>query len=149
MRENKGIALIVLLIILVAVGIVLFSGIQYTKEYFNKQKEEDIKATMFSIQRVITNIKNKHTVDEENNLLVGTKIDLDNNETEYIISDELKQNLQTLEAPDLYILNQEDLNNNGVKDVNVNNEEFYIIDYNSTEVFYSLGIEGKYKLSEM
>ena len=47
------------------------------------------------------------------------------------------------------ILSKEDLLNNGVKDVEINEDEFYVVDYNTEEVFYSLGIEGKYKLSEM
>lgn len=149
MHNQKGISLILLIIIVVVIGVVTFTGFKYAKEYIEKQKVEDIKATMLTIQGVIINIKNKHIVDEENNALVGLKIDLANNETEYKITEELKQHLLNLTEPELYILNQEELTNNGVKNVNVNDTEFYIVDYNSEEIFYSLGMDGKYRLSEL
>jgi len=149
MKNEKGVALIVLLLILVAVGFVAFSGVKYAQQYAENQKKEDIKANMLAIQSVITNINNKHTIDEENNLLVGANLELENNQTGYEISEELKNSLLTLESANLYILNQEELNNLGIKDITVNNTEIFVVDYNSGEVFYSLGINGKYKLSEI
>ncbi len=149
MHKQNGISLILLIIIAVAIGAVVCTGFQYAKEYMEKQKEEDIKATMLTVQGVITNVKNKHIVDKENNALVGVKLDLENNETEYKITEELKQVLLELEEPELYILNHEELENHGVKNVNITDTEFYVVDYNSEEVLYSLGINGKYKLSEL
>lgn len=149
MKKDKGIALIVLIIIIVIIGIIIWTGIQYAKRYIKNQEIEDIKEKMLAIQSIITNINNKHIVDEENNLLIGTKIELDNNSSEYSISVELKKVLLSMEEANLYILNQEELENHGIKDIHISNTEFYIVDYNSGEVFYSLGINGKYKLSEM
>lgn len=149
MRNEKGIALIGLLLVVIIITIVIFFGMRYLKEYVNNQKNEDIKANMLAIQTVITNVKNKHTVDETNNILVGTKLDLENNETEYTISDEFKNVLLSLENAELYILNTEELNNLGVKNIEVNNTDFYVVDYNSEEILYSLGVNGVYKLSEM
>ena len=149
MKNEKGIALIGLVIVVLLTAVVLFAGTNYLKEYVNNQKNEDIKANMFAIQTVMTNVKNKHTVDETNNILVGTKLDLENNETEYTISDEFKNVLLSLENAELYILNTEELNNLGVKNIEVNNTAFYVVDYNSEEILYSLGVNGVYKLSEM
>lgn len=149
MKNEKGIALIGLLLVVIIITIVIFFGMRYLKEYVNNQKNEDIKANMLAIQTVITNVKNKHTVDETNNILVGTKLDLENNETEYTISDEFKNVLLSLENAELYILNTEELNNLGVKNIEVNNTAFYVVDYNSEEILYSLGVNGVYKLSEM
>lgn len=149
MKENKGIALIALVIIIVALGIAIFAGVKYMQDFQNKQKNEDIKADMLAIQSVITNIKNKHTVDETNNALIGTKIDLETNDTEYKVNEELKEELLKAEEPDLYVLNETELQESGVQGVDINAEEFYIVDYNSEEVFYSLGVEGNYKLSDM
>lgn len=149
MRNEKGIALIGLLLVVIIITIVIFFGMRYLKEYVNNQKNEDIKANMLAIQTVITNVKNKHTVDEPNNILVGTKLDLENNETEYTISDEFKNVLLSLENAELYILNTEELNNLGVKNIEINNTAFYVVDYNSEEILYSLGVNGVYKLSEM
>lgn len=149
MKNEKGIALIGLVIVVLLTAVVLFAGTNYLKEYVNNQKNEDIKANMLAIQTVITNVKNKHTVDEPNNILVGTKLDLENNETEYTISDEFKNVLLSLENAELYILNTEELNNLGVKNIEINNTAFYVVDYNSEEILYSLGVNGVYKLSEM
>lgn len=149
MKNEKGIALIGLVIVVLLTAVVLFAGTNYLKEYVNNQKNEDIKANMLAIQTVITNVKNKHTVDETNNILVGTKLDLENNETGYTISDEFKNVLLSLENAELYILNTEELNNLGVKNIEVNNTAFYVVDYNSEEILYSLGVNGVYKLSEM
>ena len=149
MKEEKGIALITLIIILVVLGLIIFTGLKYAENYMKKQEIEDIKANMLAIQSVITHINNKKTVDEENNALVGTKLDLESNQTEYVITEELKKSLLEKEETELYILNEEELKNNGIKNVKVNETEFYIVDYNSGEVFYSLGVEGKYKLSEI
>lgn len=149
MKNEKGIALIGLVIVVLLTAVALFAGTNYLKEYVNNQRNEDIKANMLAIQTVITNVKNKHTVDETNNILVGTKLDLENNETEYTISEEFKNVLLSLENAELYILNTEELNNLGVKNIEVNNTAFYVVDYNSEEILYSLGVNGVYKLSEM
>lgn len=149
MEKQRGITLIALVIILVVVGIVIYSGIQYAQKYKNTQEVEDIKANMLAIQGVITSINNKHIVDEENNALEGLKLDLENNTTEYNITEKFKEELSKLEEAELYILNKETLEKHSINDVNISNKEFYVVDYNSGEVYYSLGINGKYKLSEI
>lgn len=149
MKKADGITIIALTIIVIVMTIVIVASLKYVKQYMEQQRTEDIKSSMLAIQSVITNIKNKNTVDKENNSLVGTKLDLENNETEYQITEKLKNELSTEESTELYILNKEELNNLGVKNVEINNTEFYIVDYNSEEIYYSLGINGKYKLSDM
>ena len=149
MKKADGITIIALTIIVIVMTIVIVASLKYVKQYMEQQRIEDIKSSMLAIQSVITNIKNKNTVDKENNSLVGTKLDLENNETEYQITEKLKNELSTEESTELYILNKEELNNLGVKNVDINNTEFYIVDYNSEEIYYSLGINGKYKLSDM
>lgn len=149
MKQSKGIALIGLILVVVIILIVVLWGLKYAKGYLNNQQKEDTKATMLAIQTVITNVKNKHIVDEKENSLIGVKLDLENNETEYKITEDLKNVLSTMENAELYILNKEELNNMGVKNVEVNDTEFYIVDYNSEDIVYSLGVEGKYKLSDM
>lgn len=149
MKQSKGIALIGLILVVVIILIVVLWGLKYAKGYLNNQQKEDTKATMLAIQTVITNVKNKHIVDEKENSLIGVKLDLENNETEYKITEDLKNVLSTMGNAELYILNKEELNNLGVKNVEVNDTEFYIVDYNSEDIVYSLGVEGKYKLSDM
>ena len=149
MRNSKGVTLIVMVLAIVIIAIIIFVGLQHANNYIAQQRIEDIKAAMLSIQGVVTNINNKHTVDEQTNALIGSKLDLENNTTGYNITEELKNSLLSVENTNLYILSQEELNNHGIKDITINNNEFYVVDYNSGEIFYSLGINGKYKLSEM
>ena len=149
MRNSKGVTLIVMVLAIVIIAIIIFVGLQHVNNYIAQQRIEDIKAAMLSIQGVVTNINNKHTVDEQTNALIGSKLDLENNTTGYNITEELKNSLLSVENTNLYILSQEELNNHGIKDIIINNNEFYVVDYNSGEIFYSLGINGKYKLSEM
>lgn len=148
MKSQRGIALVALVLVIVVIGIVVFIGFKYANNYIKNEEKEDIKSTMLTIQGKITNIQNKHIVDESNSLR-GTKIDLENNQTEYNINEELKKSLLTIENPELYILNEDELNELGVKDIVINDTEFYVVEYNTKEVFYSLGVNGKYKLSEM
>lgn len=149
MKKENGISLIEIILVVILILIVILWGLKYIKNYFNNQQDEDIKATMLAIQTVITNIKNKHTIDEESNILIGTKLDIENNQTEYKISDELKNILINMEDSNLYILSNEELINLGVKNANETSTEFYIVDYNSEDIIYSLGINGKYMLSDM
>ena len=148
MKSQRGIALVALILVIIVIGIVVFVGFKYANNYIENEEKEDIKTTMLTIQGKITNIQNKHIVDESNSLK-GTKIDLENNQTEYNINEELKKSLLTIENPELYILNEDELNELGVKDIVINDTEFYVVEYNTKEVFYSLGVNGKYKLSEM
>jgi Tfp pilus assembly protein PilE len=148
MKSQRGIALVALILVIIVIGIVVFIGFKYANNYIENEEKKDIKTTMLTIQGKITNIQNKHIVDESNSLK-GTKIDLENNQTEYNINEELKKSLLTIENPELYILNEDELNELGVKDIVINDTEFYVVEYNTKEVFYSLGVNGKYKLSEM
>jgi len=149
MKKDNGLTMIALVIIIVVIGIIIYIGTQYAKEYMDNQKNEDIKAEMLVIQGIITSIQNKHIVDENTNVLVGTNLVLDNNTTGYKISENFNKILLAQENANLYILSTEDLKNNGLDNIKVDKEKFYIVDYNSGEIFYSLGINGKYKLSDM
>ena len=147
MKKESGLSMIALILIITVIGIVVFMGVKYVRNYIENEKKEDIKTTMLLIQGKITEIANKHTVDEAENGLIGTKLNLDSEDIEYNITDDLKQVLVNLENADLYILSQD--SPLWIYKSKINKDEFYIVDYNSEEVIYSLGINGKYKLSEL
>ncbi len=86
MKSQRGIALVALILVIIVIGIVVFIGFKYANNYIENEEKEDIKTTMLTIQGKITNIQNKHIVDESNSLK-GTKIDLENNQTEYNINE--------------------------------------------------------------
>ena len=149
MKKENGLSMIALILIVVIITIAIVIGVKYIKGYIAKEKDDDIKTNMLLIQGKITEIANKHTVDEAENGLIGIKLNLEDENIEYNISDELKETLKNLQDADLYILTKEDLENLSVKNIEVNKDEFYIVDYNSEEVYYSLGINGQYKLTAL
>lgn len=148
-KSEKGVSLILLIIVVVILIVLAIFGIKYIKEKVETENIEDIKSYMLSIQALTKNIQNKHVVNEEENSLIGIAVNLENNETEYKISDELKEELTQIENSNLYIITQEDLDNNGLSKIKINNDEFYVVDYNSGEIYYSKGIDGKYSLKEI
>lgn len=149
MKKENGLSMIALILIVVIISVAITIGVKHIKVYIANEKDEDIKTNMLLIQGKITEIANKHVIDEAENGLIGIKLNLESEENEYNISDELKEILINLEGADLYILTKEDLENLSIKDIEVNKDEFYIVDYNSEEVYYSLGINGQYKLTAL
>ena len=57
------------------------------------------------------------------------------------------------DTSNLYIWDQDAMTNNNITDVEINEEEFFIIDYNTKEIYFSLGFEYEgtvyYSLSEL
>ena len=54
MKNKDGITLVALVLAIIVIGVIIFTGVQYTKNYINNQKIEDTKATMLAIQGIIT-----------------------------------------------------------------------------------------------
>ena len=147
MKSEKGIALILLVLIAAILITISIIGVKYIFQKAEEEKIEDIKSHILSIEALVKKVKNKHVINETENPLIGVKLELENNTTGYEIQEELKNQLSQIEGADLYILTQEDINNNGLKQITVNNQEFYIVDYNTEKVYYSLGINGEYTLT--
>lgn len=149
MKSDKGVSLILLIFVVVILVIVASWGIKNIKQKLKKENLEDLSAQMLSVQALAKNVQHKHEMDAEANALIGVKLNLENNDTGYEVSDKLKEELAKIEGADLYILTQEDMNNNKLSQIKINNIEFYIVDYNSGEVYYSLGIDGQYALTKV
>lgn len=149
MKSEKGVSLILLIIVVVILIVLAVFGLKNIKEKVETENIENIKSHMLSIQALTKNVQNKHIVNAEENALIGIAVNLENNETEYKISDELKEELVKIENSNLYIITQEDVNNNGLSQIKIDNEEFYVVDYNAGEVYYSKGIDGKHSLANI
>jgi len=143
LKNQKGITIVALIITIILMIILVSVSVRFGTEAIDKSKQEDIKSNMLLIQGKSKIIKDKHIYDEENSNLVGTPV---SNASGYTISHELQSKINSEQA---YILTQEDLNNNGLGNIKTSNTEFYVVDYDTCEVYYSLGINGKYALSEM
>lgn len=148
MKEQKGITLVALIITIIVMIILAAVTIHFGTNLLDKSKKEDLKTTMLLIQSKAKIIKEKKEFGDIEEL---TGVSLSNN-TEYIISQNFQKKLNTIEKADLYILNSENLTSMGITD-KTDNKEFYVVDYNNSEIYYSLGYkEGKstlYSLSEL
>lgn len=141
LKNHRGITMVALILTIILMLILVTVSVEFGTDAIKKSKEEDIKSNMLLIQGKCKIIYDKNKYDPENSNLVGTPI---GEATEYAIPTELQINTDKS-----YIFTQEDLNSNGLGNIKISNTEFYIIDYNTCEVYYSLGINGKYALSEI
>lgn len=147
MQKQNGITIVALIVTVIIMLILVGVSIKFGTEEIEKSKIEDIKSNMLLIQGRSKIIKDKHKYDEENSKLEGIKIS--EATADYTINSSLQTKLNEILEGDFYILRQEDLNNNGLSSIKVSKTEFYIVDYNTCEIYYSLGVNGKYALSEI
>lgn len=143
LRNQKGITIVALILSIIIMAILVSVSIKVGTNAIDKSREEDIKSHMLLIQGKSKIIKDKHTYDPGNSSLVGTPT---NETSEYIISSELQSQINSEKA---YIFTHDDLVNNGLVNIKISNTEFYIVDYETCEVYYSLGINGKYSLTDI
>lgn len=156
MKNNKGITLIALIITIIIMLILASITVNIAQDVIEDTKLESLVTDMISIKAKAKTIEEKYNFKDIDNL-VGTKLDEDVDtegiQTSYNISNELKEELSSLENIDkLYVWTEEDLENQGLSNIKTNETNFYIIYYNleqknTCEVYYSLGYEGKYSLS--
>lgn len=147
MKSEKGMNLIGVIFIICILIVAGFFGYKAIKGFVETNKQEDIKTNMISIQSKIKIIKDKHKVSEEN-ILLGVK--LEENST-FSINEQFKNMLEErrVETTNYYILTQEDLNNQKLQNIQINNDEFYVVDYDTCDVFYSKGEKWGYSLEKM
>lgn len=148
MKKEKGITLVSLIIAIVVMLILAVVSVHYGTQLIDQSKKEDIKTSMLLIKSKTKIIKEKKDFGDVEEL---TGISLDSN-SEYTVSEELQNKLNAVENSSLYILNSEHLSSMGITE-ETTAEEFFIVDYNNNEIYYSLGYkEGDntlYSLSEL
>lgn len=141
---NTGKSLIKFIIIIILLIGIIALGIQYfLKELENKQLET-IHTDMLLIQAKAKIVFETYHVDK-NNGLQGEKVEEKAQLGEYGI---------TADETDYYVWNREILDNLGLKEVELEEGAFYIINYDTEEVIYSKGYETKdgtiyYKLTDI
>lgn len=129
-KSSKGITLIALVITIIIMLILAAITLNYGTGEVEKAKLEDLKITMLLIQGRAKIVIDKEQFKEEYNNEGMIKV---SDATEYDMS-----NLQNLDTTNLYIWEQEAMDNNDI-DVEITTEDFFVIDYQTGEVYYSLG----------
>lgn len=165
-KKYVAVYLKVILIILMIVGIV-FGIFHYLKKQYDHEKIETLKTDMLLIEGKIKIIQEKVNMKEKGASYVGIKIaemkdneQISNLKEKNIIEIEEEQETKkdkkkkkTEKKHEYYVLEKSHLEQLQLNDL-ILEEGYYIVDYKTEEVIYSLGIENKegnllYKLSDI
>lgn len=130
---NRGITIIALIITIIVMLILVTITIEFGTDQIEKAKLEDLKSIMLIIKGKAKIIIDKEAFGETYNNEGMIKV-TDEAASKYNIPDSLKN----LDQTNLYIWEQVAMDNNNI-DVTITNTDFYIIDYSTKEIYYSLG----------
>lgn len=148
-KENKGITMVALIITIIVMLILATITVEIGTGQIKKAKLEDLKTTMLLIKGRAQIVADKEDFGEEYDNTGMVKLA---EATNYDISN-LQNIFNSLEdTSNLYIWEQTAMDNNNI-DVTITNKDFFVIDYVTGEVYYSLGYTYKdntyYKLTDM
>lgn len=147
--NNKGITIVALIITIIVMLILATVTVEIGTGEIKRAKIEDLKTTMLLIKGRAQIVADKESFGESYDNTGMVKLA---EATSYDVSN-LQEEFSKLEdTTSLYIWEQIAMNNNSI-DVEITNTDFFVIDYLTGEVYYSLGYtyEGitYYSLSEM
>lgn len=149
MKEKNGITIVALIITVIIMLILASVTIQFGAGEVQRAKLEDIKTTMLLIKGRAQIVVDKEEFGEAYDNTGMIKL---SDATGYDLT-LLQPTLNELtDTSNLYIWEQTAMDNNNI-DVEITTEDFFVIDYSTGEVYYSLGYtyEGNtyYSLSQM
>ena len=147
MKKDNGITLIALIVTIIIMIILATIVVDFSTKAIDKAKLEDIKTNMLLIQGKSQTIYEKYLFKEIEEL---TGI-LYSEQNTYVISDGLLDHLKV--DDDIYIWGEEALNENGLGTIKTDEQTFYIVDYTTSEIYFSKGYEYNdsiyYSLTEL
>lgn len=148
-KSNKGITIVALIVTIIITLILVTLTVEFGIGEIEEAKFEDIKTTMLLIKGRAQIVADKESFGEEYDNEGMIKLA---EATNYNISN-LKSIFNSLgDTSNLYIWEQTAMDNNSIQ-VEITTDDFFVIDYSTGEVYYSLGFtyEGNtyYSLSEM
>ncbi len=147
MKKDNGITLIALIVTIIIMIILATIVVDFSTKAIDKAKLEDIKTNMLLIQGKSQTIYEKYSFKEIEEL---TGI-LYSEQNTYVISDGLLDHLKV--EDDIYIWGEEALNENGLGTIKTDEQTFYIVDYTTSEIYFSKGYEYNdsiyYSLTEL
>ncbi len=155
MKNEKGMTLVTTVILVVVIAALVFAIVYYARMQYAKERLEDIKTDLLLVQAKVKNIQGEYTLEKNKEaVLEGTKL-ADMKEDE-VIKKFLEQENLDLEAKDkkYYVLNKENLEKLDLGKVELEENTYYIVEYNTNDVYYTKGFtysDGKtyYELKEI
>lgn len=132
---NNGITIIALILTIIVMLILATVTIEFGMGEIDRAKIEDLKTTMLLIKGRAQIVADKESFGESYDNTGMVKLA---DATEYDLS-LLQSTLAELEdTSNLYIWEQTAMDNNNIE-VTITNTDFFVIDYSTGEVYYSLG----------
>lgn len=134
-KENKGITIVALIVTIIVMLILATITVEFGTGQIKKAKLEDLKTTMLLIKGRAQIVADKESFGESYDNTGMVKLE---DATNYDIS-KLQNIFNSLEdTSNLYIWEQTAMDNNNI-DITITNKDFFVIDYVTGEVYYSLG----------
>ena len=141
--QNIGNSIIWLIPLIAILTVIIIFGVQFVQKLVHEKEWENVKTDMLQIQAKAKIVFEKYHVDNANGL-AGEKIEEISTIEQFGIEQDKTY----------YKWTKETLEQNGLAEVKLEQEDYYIINYDTEEVIYSKGYQTKdgniyYKLSEI
>lgn len=152
MKNNTGVGIIKIVILMIIIAIIAFCGVYLVRIKYNETKLQTLKTDMLQVQWKIKSYVDNQTVKKEENKYLGVKVSEAKDDA--LINDFLKNNvLQENEYDKFYILKDEELQKAGLKITNYEGS-YFLVNYDNYEIIITKGFqynkdEMLYKLSEV
>lgn len=147
-KSNRGITIITLIVTIIIMLMLAAVTIQFGAGEVERTKLEDLKTTMLLIKGRAQIVVDKESFGEDYDNTGMIKL---TDATGYNTSN-LQNIFNDIDTSNLYVWEQTAMDNNNIQ-VTITNTDFFVIDYSTGEVYYSLGCiyEGNtyYSLTEM
>ena len=138
---------------LIIIGAIIYAGVCLFKKEYDIEKVQTIKTDMLLIESKVEIIQQKVTMKDKDVKYVGKKISKMADEEDIKKLQENGIIDINEEKKKYYVLDKSDIDQLGLEDLKID-DGYYIVDYISSEVIYSKGIQDKdgnyiYKLSDL
>ena len=139
MKSEKGLTFISTAILVVVIAAITFGVVYFVRLQLDKGKNEDIKTDMLLVEAKVQKLSGEYILEKEEDILIGTK--LKDMEEETIIKEFLEKEILNKDEKEAkyYVLDQNNINEMELENVELERDSYYIVDYNSSKVYYTKG----------
>lgn len=149
MKKENGLTHMTTIFLVIIILVLILVAVRFVELQYKNEESETIKTNMLAIQG-----KAKIIAEEEKSLkkeLAGIKIS-DKKEEENIKKLLEQQNITIDENSKYYVLDKENLKEIGLGNIELESDQYYIVNYDNLEILYTKGVQiGDnilYKLSD-
>ena len=149
MKKENGLTHMTTIFLVIIILVLILVAVRFVELQYKNEESETIKTNMLAIQG-----KEKIIAEEEKALkkeLAGIKIS-DKKEEENIKKLLEQQNITIDENSKYYVLDKENLKEIGLGNIELESDQYYIVNYDNLEILYTKGVQigdtVLYKLSD-